>query len=223
MRSTYLAHRTVVNDHAAIDGRSAIEINTPGNPTLSVTLWVDAQTYLPLRMLKLDSGSTNNPETRKVHDYQFLPATPANLAALTPHRPEWLYQGIQLNAPLSCKRDRFRTASAAIPRCAGSMIPRRVVALATGIVLITACMVTISVRGNYPQTGFVQIMLWGGIVVSSAVAGYTAGWIYAQTKDEASASRVVTSMVIGLVCGGIVALMLYGLAAVVVLALIANA
>ena len=103
------------------------------------------------------------------------------------------------------------------------MFPGRVVALATGIVLITACMVTIAVRGDYPQTGFVQIMLWGGILVSSAVAGYTARQIYAQTKDEASASRVVTSMVIGLVCGGIVALMLYGLAAVVVLALIANA
>jgi|HubBroStandDraft_3_1064219.scaffolds.fasta_scaffold197997_1 hypothetical protein len=103
------------------------------------------------------------------------------------------------------------------------MIRRQVVALATGIVLLTACMVTVAVRGDYPQTSFVQIMLWGGILVSSAVAGHTAGWIYAQTKDEGSAGRVVTSMVIGLVCGGIAALILYGLAAVVILALIANA
>ena len=83
MRSTYLTHSTVVNDHAAIDGRSAIEISPPGIPTLRVLLWVDAQTYLPLRMMKLDSGSTNSPVTRKVYDYQFLPATPANLATLT--------------------------------------------------------------------------------------------------------------------------------------------
>jgi hypothetical protein len=83
MRSTYLPHGKVVNDHAAVDGRRAIEISDSGNPTLSVLLWVDAQTYLPLRQVKLDWGSTNNPETRKVYDYQFLPATPANLATLS--------------------------------------------------------------------------------------------------------------------------------------------
>jgi hypothetical protein len=83
MRSTFLPRSTVVNDHAALDGRSAIEISEPGNPTLQVEYWVDAQTYLPLRELKLDSGATNMPETRKVYDYQFLPPTPANMAALT--------------------------------------------------------------------------------------------------------------------------------------------
>ena len=83
MRSSYLPHSTVVNDHAAIDSRSAIEISPAASPTLRVLLWVDAQTYLPLRMMKLDSGATNSPVTRKVYDYQFLPATPANLATLT--------------------------------------------------------------------------------------------------------------------------------------------
>ena len=96
-------------------------------------------------------------------------------------------------------------------------------ALATAIVLVTACMVTIFVRRQYPRTGVVQTVLWGGILVAAVAAGYTAGWIYAQTKDEPSASRVATSMVIGLVSGGLVALMLYGLAAVAILALIANA
>jgi hypothetical protein len=83
MRSTYLPHGTVVNGHAAVDGRRAIEISDSGNPTLRVLLWVDAQTYLPLRQVKLDWGSTNNPETRKVYDFEFLPPTPANLASLT--------------------------------------------------------------------------------------------------------------------------------------------
>jgi hypothetical protein len=83
MRSTYLPRDKVINDHATIDGRSAIEFSNPGNPTLSELLWVDGQNYLPLRMVKLDSGATNSPVTRKVYDYQFLPASPANLALLT--------------------------------------------------------------------------------------------------------------------------------------------
>jgi hypothetical protein len=83
LRSAYLTGGDVINEHAAVDGRSAIEINAPAIPTLRVLLWVDAQTYLPFRQVKVDSGATNNPETTDVYDYQFLPATPANLAALT--------------------------------------------------------------------------------------------------------------------------------------------
>jgi hypothetical protein len=83
MRATYLAHGKVINGHAAIDGHIAIEISVPAIPTPHVLLWVDTQTYLPLRQVKLGSGVTNYPETRKVYDYQFLPATPANLATLT--------------------------------------------------------------------------------------------------------------------------------------------
>jgi hypothetical protein len=55
----------------------------PAISTLRVLLWVDTQTYLPLRQVKPDSGAMNYPETRKVYDYQFLPATQANLATLT--------------------------------------------------------------------------------------------------------------------------------------------
>jgi len=83
MRSTYLPRDRVANGHATIGGRSAIELSNPGNPTLSELLWVDGQNYLPLRMVKLDSGATNSPVTRKVYDYQFLPVTPANLARVT--------------------------------------------------------------------------------------------------------------------------------------------
>ncbi|HTZ29011.1 MAG TPA: hypothetical protein VMC83_33730 [Streptosporangiaceae bacterium] len=71
------------NRHAAIHGRTAIEISAQAIPTLRVLLWVDTRTYLPPRMVKLDSGATNYPETRKVYDYQFLPASPVNLAKLT--------------------------------------------------------------------------------------------------------------------------------------------
>ena len=60
----------------------AIEFSNPGNSTLSELLWVDGRNYLPLQMVQLDSGATNSPVTRKVYDYQFLPATPGNLAQL---------------------------------------------------------------------------------------------------------------------------------------------
>lgn len=82
MRSTYLPRDKVIDDHATIDGRSAIEFSNPGNSTLSDQLWVDRRNYLPLQMVKLDSGATNSPATRKVYDYQFLPATPANMSRL---------------------------------------------------------------------------------------------------------------------------------------------
>ena len=56
MRSTYLPHDKVIDDHATIDDRSAIEFSNPGNSTLSELLWVDGKNYLPLQMVKLDSG-----------------------------------------------------------------------------------------------------------------------------------------------------------------------
>jgi len=82
LRATLLPRSKVVDAHATVLGRPAIEISVPAVAGLSVTLWVDAQTYLPLRMVKVDAGTTY-PATRKVYDYQFLPATAANLAPLT--------------------------------------------------------------------------------------------------------------------------------------------
>ena len=48
-------------------------------------LWVDASTYLPLRETS-DNGSTGF-DTVGTSDYEYLPATPANLAKLTPPIP----------------------------------------------------------------------------------------------------------------------------------------
>jgi hypothetical protein len=48
-------------------------------------LWVDASTYLPLRETS-DDGSTGF-DTVGTIDYEYLPATPANLAKLTPPIP----------------------------------------------------------------------------------------------------------------------------------------
>jgi len=82
----WTAHNTTLN------GRPAIEF------TLHTTskagkikswfiddLWVDASTYLPLRETS-DIGSTGF-DTVGTSDYEYLPATPANLAKLTPPIP----------------------------------------------------------------------------------------------------------------------------------------
>ena len=73
---------TVINSHATIDGQPAIEISYPGaNGILHILLWVNAQTYLPLRMDKLHYIN-RDPGSVQQHDFQFLPVTPANLAKI---------------------------------------------------------------------------------------------------------------------------------------------
>ena len=70
----------VISPHATVDGQPAIEVSYPGaNGLLRVLLWVNAQTYLPLRMDKQHYLNTY-PDSVQQHDFQFLPPTPANLA-----------------------------------------------------------------------------------------------------------------------------------------------
>lgn len=67
-----------------VDGREAIELGltglssrTTGLHATAARLWVDAASYLPLRqVLQFSTGR------QYIADYQFLPATPANLAKL---------------------------------------------------------------------------------------------------------------------------------------------
>jgi len=76
-----------------VDGRRAIEfhaVELGDNATLwlriNATLWVDAATYLPLRLISAASLRHGYTDTSTI-DYQLLPATPANLAKLTPPIP----------------------------------------------------------------------------------------------------------------------------------------
>jgi hypothetical protein len=78
-KNTILTYQ-VVNAHATLDGRAAIELSVPAIGQLRVLTWVDARTYLPLRMVKLHWAS--NPASRKQYDFTFLPPAPANRAAL---------------------------------------------------------------------------------------------------------------------------------------------
>jgi hypothetical protein len=69
-----------------LDGQQAIELsetdrgdnNTALEP-LPVRLWVNAQTYLPIRLV---AGPKNGIEGMTVIDFRYLPPTPANLARL---------------------------------------------------------------------------------------------------------------------------------------------
>jgi hypothetical protein len=78
---------------ATVDGRRAIEfhaVELGDNATLwlriNSTLWVDAATYLPLRLTSTESLRHGYTDTTTIN-YQILPATRANLAELTPPVP----------------------------------------------------------------------------------------------------------------------------------------
>jgi hypothetical protein len=73
-----------------LNGRPAIKFTLHHTPTkfggsMADELWVDATTYLPLR----ETSDVDSPgmDTIDTSDYEYLPATPANLAKLTPTIP----------------------------------------------------------------------------------------------------------------------------------------
>lgn len=76
----FLHDSEIVKSHTTVDGQAAIELSYPGaNDILHLLLWVNAQTYLPLRMQKLH-WLNDYPDSKQQYDYQFLAPTPANLA-----------------------------------------------------------------------------------------------------------------------------------------------
>jgi hypothetical protein len=83
MLENFVNTSEVISSHATIDGQPAIEVSYPGaNGLLHFLLWVNAQTYLPLRMDKLHLMN-EYPNSVQQHDFQFLPPTPANLAMVS--------------------------------------------------------------------------------------------------------------------------------------------
>jgi hypothetical protein len=77
------AWRVVARTH--LDGQQAIELSETGQHSqvilepLPVRLWVNAQTYLPIRLV---IGASQDSNGRAVQDFRYLPPTPANLALL---------------------------------------------------------------------------------------------------------------------------------------------
>jgi hypothetical protein len=86
LREQIAAHLWTVLGPAKLAGQSAIELITTraGANGLREYLWVSARSYLPMRLVKQNwsgAGSTLR------YDFEFLPATPAALATLTPAVP----------------------------------------------------------------------------------------------------------------------------------------
>ncbi|MGH3299884.1 MAG: hypothetical protein ACRDP7_49675 [Trebonia sp.] len=79
--------RVTVDGHRAIEFH-AVELGDSSTLWLRInsTLWVDAATYLPLRLTSTESLRHEYTDTTTT-DYQLLPATPGNLAKLTPPVP----------------------------------------------------------------------------------------------------------------------------------------
>ena len=75
----------------SLHGRRALELTwsrKTGPLTTTSTLWVDDQTYVPLRSVTtMGGGPGGTPLQTVTTDYQILPATPANLNLLTPPIP----------------------------------------------------------------------------------------------------------------------------------------
>ncbi|MGH3295054.1 MAG: hypothetical protein ACRDP7_24970 [Trebonia sp.] len=80
------AHWTV--RRTTLNGRAALELSwkaaQKGNSSTTY-LWVDAATYLPLR--ETDAFGPSGMITSATFNYEYLPATPVNLAKLTPPIP----------------------------------------------------------------------------------------------------------------------------------------
>jgi hypothetical protein len=93
IRDEIASGRFTVLGRVSLDGRQAIEVTwstSLGRVTTLTTLWVDAQTYLPLRSVttgRAEAGARGVLLSTDTTDYQILSATPANLDLLTPPIP----------------------------------------------------------------------------------------------------------------------------------------
>jgi len=86
LRQVIAEHYWTVIGATKLAGQAAIELITTrtGPNGLRERLWVSARSYLPLRQVK---QNWNGPGTALQYDFEFLPATPASLARLTPAIP----------------------------------------------------------------------------------------------------------------------------------------
>lgn len=91
--ASYLKSKQWIARNTTLNGRAAIELTLKdlvkqGKSTVNSWteyLWVDASTYLPLH--DVTTFGPPGMATHAVEDFQYLPATPANLAKLTPSIP----------------------------------------------------------------------------------------------------------------------------------------
>lgn len=84
LRHYIAAHVWIVIRASTLAGQRAIELGTTGPDGLREFLWVNARTHLPMRQVK---ENWNGPGTTLRYTIEYLPATSANIAKLTPAIP----------------------------------------------------------------------------------------------------------------------------------------
>jgi hypothetical protein len=91
IRGEIASGRFTVLGRVSLDGRQAIELtwsSSLGRLAVTTTLWVDAQTYLPLRSTSTMRAALHGaPLETDTTVYQILSATPSNLDLLSPPIP----------------------------------------------------------------------------------------------------------------------------------------
>ena len=91
IRDEIASGRFTVLGRVSLAGRQAIELtwsSSLGRLTVTTTLWVDAQTYQPLRSVATTRAALHDLLiTAATTEYHILPATPANLDLLSPPIP----------------------------------------------------------------------------------------------------------------------------------------
>jgi hypothetical protein len=73
-------------DGGIIDGVSTVKLSQRPGPPTTITVWIDAATYLPVRIDQVWANTTLS-STDTQMDMRWLPPTPANQANLTLHIP----------------------------------------------------------------------------------------------------------------------------------------
>jgi hypothetical protein len=125
--ASYFKSKQWTARNTTLNGRAAIELTLKdrvlrGQSTVNSWveyLWVDASTYLPLH--DVTTFGPPGMATHAVEDFQYLPATPANLAKLTPPIPAGFKQFRP--APVPAYASKAAPRPSAIPLPSNSPLP----------------------------------------------------------------------------------------------------
>jgi hypothetical protein len=84
LRADQASGKATVLGLTTVDGQNALELKEGSLAAGEQLTWVDASTYLPIRELDTAPGQPLSSDENIQADYQWLPATAANLALVTP-------------------------------------------------------------------------------------------------------------------------------------------
>lgn len=84
LRAQVSAGQVALVGSGAVNDQQALELRDTRNQGGVIELWVDPTTYLPIQEIDIPTGAAADSVQSIRTEYQWLPATPANLAELTP-------------------------------------------------------------------------------------------------------------------------------------------